>query len=248
MTRGTPHRISDSVDRTTGVAGMTNTRTTIGVLLLVTCTVAPGIAGAAGPAGKKLYCWTGSNGIKVCGDALPPDAAQRARTEISAQSGRQTGQVARALTPDERAAALIAAAQAQTVAEAEAARQRRDLAMVESYGTEADLRRAYGERISLMDGAIKASMLGVSNLRLSLLGLLNQASDRELGNKPVPAALLATVRNQHQQLQKQQQVLAAQRQGRIALDGEFSAAVQRYRTLKQAQGGQAAAATAAVQG
>ena len=105
--------------------------------------------------------------------------------------------------------------------------------MVESYGTEDDLRRAYGERISLLDATIKASQLGVSNLRLSLTSLLNQASDLELSGKPVSAPLLAKVRNQHQELQKQQRMLAQQQTDRGALDGELADALARYRALKQ---------------
>ena len=199
--------------------------------------------------GKKLYCWI-ENGHKVCGDALPPEAAERARTEINAKSGMHTGEVARALTPDERAAADAAAEQAQVAADADAdvRRRRRDLAMVESYGTEADLRRAYGERIGLLDATIKASQLGVSNLRLSLTSLLNQASDLELSGKPAPAGLLANVRLQHVELQKQQRILARQQSDRGALDGELDDAVTRYRALKQKQAPAVAVAPAPTSG
>ncbi len=209
---------------------MTTTRLTIAVVLLALTSA------ATAQTTKKLYCWN-ENGHKICGDALPAEAAERARTEISANSGMRTGEVARALTTEERATAAVAAEQARTAADADAARQRRDLAMVESYGTEADLRRAYGERTSLLDATLKASVLGESNLRLSLTSLLNQASDLELSGKPIPAPLLANVRNQHAELQKQQRILAQQRQDRAALDNELSDAVTRYRALKQAQAG-----------
>ena len=213
-------------------------------LVLATALAAASFASAAAPpsnTAKKLYCWTDAGGHKICGDALPAEAADRARTEISAKSGMRTGEVARALSAEERAAAATAAEQAEAQAAAEAARQRRDLAMVESYGTEADLRRAYGERISLLDSTIKASQLGVANLRLSLTSLLNQASDLELSGKPVPAPLLGNVRSQHTELQKQQRILAQQQRDRGELDGEFTDAVARYRTLKQAEAGGAAA-------
>ena len=213
-------------------------------LVLATALAAASFASAAAPpsnTAKKLYCWTDAGGHKICGDALPPEAADRARTEISAKSGMRTGEVARALSAEERAAAATAAEQAEAQAAAEAARQRRDLAMVESYGTETDLRRAYGERISLLDSTIKASQLGVANLRLSLTSLLNQASDLELSGKPVPAPLLGNVRSQHTELQKQQRILAQQQRDRGELDGEFTDAVARYRTLKQAEAGGAAA-------
>ena len=222
---------------------MTTTRH-ITLILATALAVIPFASTAARPSSvnKKLYCWTDASGHKICGDALPPEAADRARTEISARSGMPTAEVARALTAEERAAAATAAEAAQAQAAAEAARQRRDLAMVESYGTEADLRRAYGERISLMDSNIKASLLGVASLRLSLTSLLDQASNLELAGKPVPGPLLGNVRGQHAQLQQQQRILAQQQQDRGALDGEFTDAVTRYRALKQAEAGDTTAA------
>ena len=184
------------------------------------------------PATKKLYCWN-QNGHRTCGDTLPPGATDLARTEINATSGMHTGEVGRALTDEERAAADSAAQQAELDAAAQAARLRRDLAMVESYATEADLRRAYGERISLLDDALKASTLGEANLRRSIVSLLDQASGLELAGKPVPATTVANLRNQHAELMKQQRILALQRSDRTSLDIELADAVARYRALKQ---------------
>ena len=180
---------------------------------------------------KKVYCWN-ENGKKVCGDALPAEAADSARTEISARSGLRTGQVARALTDAERSDAALAADAARLEAEAEAMVKRRDLAMVESYMTEADLRRAYGERTELLDETLKASTLGLSNLRLSLLSLLRQAGDKELAGEPVPKRLADSIRKQHDELLHQQQILAVQQKDRAALDAELNDAVARYRALK----------------
>src|SRR5687767_2447626 len=74
--------------------------------------------------GKKLYCWN-DNGRRVCGDALPATEVNRARTEISAKSGLATGQVERAPTPEELAAAAAQAeAERQKAAAAEAASRR----------------------------------------------------------------------------------------------------------------------------
>ena len=180
---------------------------------------------------KKVYCWN-ENGKKVCGDALPAEAADSARTEISARSGLRTGQVSRALTDAERTDAALAADAARREAEAEAMVKRRDLAMVESYMTEADLRRAYGERTELLDETLKASTLGLSNLRLSLLSLLRQAGDKELAGEPVPKRMADSIRSQHDELLRQQQILGAQQKDRAALDAELNDAVARYRALK----------------
>ena len=195
-------------------------------------------AGAAGAqaTGKKLYCWD-DNGRKVCGDALPPEAAARARSEINARSGMHTAEIGRLQTDEERAAARAAQNEAAVAERAAYARQRRDIAMVESYATEGDLRRAYGERISLLDDSIKASELGEASIRGSLASLLAQAGDLELAGKPVPATTLASLRNQHLELQKQQRLLAQQRADRASLDVELADAVNRYRALKAPAGG-----------
>jgi len=187
--------------------------------------------GATAGAEKKIYCWN-QGGRKICGDALPAEAANAARTEISARSGLRTRQVERALTDAERGAATLAHEQARRIAEAESMQQRRDLAMVESYAAEADLRRAYGERTALLDETLKASSLGVSNLRLSLLSLLRQASDKELAGEIVPKRLSNSIKDQHGDLLQQQAILASQRQDRAALDAELQDAVVRYRALK----------------
>ncbi len=192
------------------------------------------LASAAGAQdkGKKLYCWN-ENGRKVCGDALPAEAAGSGRTEFNVKSGLKSGEVARALTDEERAAAAAAETEAARLAETEAARLRRDLAMVESYTTEAELRRAFQERVDLLDETVKASRLGVGNLRQSLLGLLRQAGEMELAGKPVPANVAANIANQHRELRRQQAILVTQQRERAALGGEFDTAIARYRELKR---------------
>jgi hypothetical protein len=209
---------------------MTTKRTisiTIGTLALLAVA-----ATAAAEKGKKLYCWN-EHGHKVCGDALPPEAAESARTEISEKSGLQTGQVSRALTAEERAAAASASEQERLAADAVAARLRRDMAMVESYDSEVDLRHAYGERINLIESSLKTSQLDEANLRNSLVSLLGHAGDLELSGKPVPPALVANVQNQHAQLAQLLRIAEQQRQDRKALDGELNDAVARYRALKR---------------
>lgn len=180
---------------------------------------------------KRLYCWD-EGGRRVCGDALPAEAAARAREEFSARSGRRTGEVARALNEDERAAAMQQAELERLAAEAEAVRRRRDLAMIESYATEADLRRAYGERTALVEASVKGSEMSEASLRSSLVTVLRQAADLELAGKPVPEARLENIQHLRHELIKQTRILQQQRAERVTLDEELADALRRYRLLK----------------
>ena len=181
---------------------------------------------------KKLYCWT-ENGHKVCGDALPAEAAGTARSEFTTK-GAHTGEIAAALTPEQRAAQLAAAADAATQAELAANRLRREMAMVESYATEADLRKAFQERIDLLDETLKASEYGVTGLRQSLVGLLRQAGELELQGKPVSPVARNNIATQHAELRRREGLFAQQRIDRAQLDEELAAVLARYREIKGA--------------
>ena len=203
---------------------------TTAVLLILAAT-----ASAQGKGNKKLYCWE-EKGRKVCGDALPAEAAGSARSEFSAKSGRRVGEVARVLTGEERVAAEAAAKQAAVDAEVEAMRKRREHAIAESYATETDLRHAFQERIDLLDATLKASNLGVTALRQSLLGLLRQAGELELGGKPVPPTTAKNVVVQHTELRRRERILAQQRHDRAELNEELNRVLERYRAMKQPAG------------
>jgi len=187
---------------------------------------------AGEPAAKKLYCWN-ENGARMCGDALPAHAVDSARTEINARSGLATKQLDRALTEEERAAAAAQAKLDKERAAIQEAKDRRDHAMAESYATEDDLRRAFGERQAVMDESIKASRLGIEGRRDTLVALLRRAGENELSGKPVPKPAQQNVRIQHDQLIRQQELLVQQVAEREVIDEELAAALERYHALKQ---------------
>ena len=199
------------------------------------------VAGAvhAAPQGKKLDCWE-EGGRTICGDALPADAADNARTEFSAKTGRQVGEVARALTDEERAALDAERERAALDAKEEADRARRELAMVESYATEDELRRAFRNRTTLMDDKVQASRIAIDNLRQGLVTRLRAASELELSGKPVGADLATAIATQHETLRGQRDLLARQQRERAALDLELASAVKRYRELTGAETGDGA--------
>lgn len=211
---------------------MMKTMVGIGCIALL---LAPALASAQREGERRLYCWE-EGGRKICGDALPASAVDAARTEISAATGAVRERVGRALTDAERAEAEAEARHAAELAEAEAAARRRDVAMVESYATEADLERAYDNRIILIDESIKTSRMGVANLRMSLLTQLRQAAETELHESAVGKPLLENITRQHADLMRQQQILEQQLREREELDASLQEARERYRSLTAGRG------------
>ncbi|MEJ7747034.1 MAG: hypothetical protein WKF61_09850 [Luteimonas sp.] len=211
------------------------------LLMAAACSAA---AQDKGPS-KKLYCWT-ENGRKVCGDSLPPEAVNRARTEISSRSGMRSGQVDRTLTTEERAARDIQNKRLAAEAEAQATLERRDIALADSYETEEELRRAYRIRYDLVDESMKSSKMALSNLRQSLLRLLDQANERELAGENIPKMLADNIGMQRQEFVALQANYQQQQVARAGIDAELQSAVQRYRAVKAPKVAEAAQAPDAV--
>ncbi|MEP6908709.1 MAG: hypothetical protein ABI858_12130 [Pseudoxanthomonas sp.] len=214
-------------------------------MLAVCATLAPvALAQAAEPAAKKLYCWN-ENGQRVCSDALPATAVNRARDEISAKSGLRTGGMDRALNDQERALAASDEQQRQVDQAAADTRKRTDQAMLSSYQSETDLRRVFNERTSIVDNSIRTARYNVVSLREGLVSLLQTASDQELGGKPVAPKVAASISSRHNELIRQRQLQASFERQRTELDTEITEILGRYRELKGLQA-PAAVADAAV--
>lgn len=183
------------------------------------------------PVAKKLYCWN-ENGQRVCSDALPPEAVNQARQEISMSSGMQTGEVQRALTDEERATAAVQAAQREADQAAEETRRRTDRAMLMSYRSEEDLRRVFNERTAIVDNNVRTARYNVASLREGLVSLLQTAGDRELSGQPVTGEMTQNIRNRHTDLLRQMQLQASFERQRLELDDEIVDILRRYREMK----------------
>jgi hypothetical protein len=178
--------------------------------------------------GKKLFCWN-ENGRKVCSDALPPGAVDRQRVEINQTSGTAVRAVSRALTEQEREQQALAAKAAETEAE----RLRREMAMAQTFSTEADLERSFRIRFDLLDESLKSSAISIKNLRQGLLNDLRQANEIELENKPIGKRTIDKIRTRQLELRQLLTQQQRQTQERAELDLQFQSALLRYRELKQ---------------
>lgn len=183
------------------------------------------------PAEKKLYCWE-ENGTRVCGDALPAEAVNKARVEFNAKSGMRTGEVQRAMTEEERAVAAEDAERQRADAAAVETRRRTERAMLTSYATEADLRRVFDERVALLDNSVDTAKYNIAGLREGLVTLLQGAAEKELAGHKIKPETTADIRKRHTELLRLQRLQADFERRRKELDGEIAETMQRYREIK----------------
>jgi hypothetical protein len=190
---------------------------------------------------KKLYRWVDANGKVQISDTLPPDQVGSARREINAKTGATAATIDRELTPEEHAAQALAAEQAAAEAVVAEQQQRDEDAMLNSYLTESDLQRAYGERFSLLKQTLESTDVSLMSLREGLAAQLASASEAELAGRKVDDKRLGTIRELHHELLKQRQFQANRHRELLSLDAEFARVLERYRARRSAEAAAAAA-------
>jgi hypothetical protein len=205
-----------------------------GKAILTTALILAIVAGAAQAQKKsgKLYRWVDKEGKVHSDDALPPEAVNQARTEFNAKTGTTTGSIDRALTPEERATLEAKAAAEAEAAKVEEERKHQEDVMMATYSDENDLRRAYGERLTLLKTTLESTEVSIKNVRENLAMMLQQASDTELLGRKVPDDRIRAIQELHSEHLRQQQFLSNRRIELESLNGEFARMLARYRELK----------------
>ena len=201
----------------------------VSVALLALCT-----ANALAASAPKLYRWVGADGKAHYSDQIPAEAMDKARQELSVKSGLTVGQVDRALTPDERAAATAKTATDAKTAEALDSAKQSDQVLLTSYPTEAELTHAYEERIALQTETMKASRIGIESQQQNLSSQLIRASNLELSGKPVDAKLADSIQLARRQVLHQQALLLQHIAEDQKMQDEYKSTLEHYRSLQSA--------------
>ena len=182
-------------------------------------------------AGNVRYKWRDADGNLHYSDSLPADANVYGYDIVSAQ-GIVVKHVPAAMTPDQRAAARIEAAEVRSAKDEAERQNREDQQLLAANPTEADLLNSQKQQIEIIDLSIKSLDTGLQSLDRNLTDLLGRAADLERDNMAVPARLTAQIADvrskinaQHTQMERRQAERERTAQG-------FAEELDRYRALR----------------
>lgn len=201
--------------------------------LAVTISLLLGV-GLADAQQKKLYRWTDKDGQVHYSDHVPPEAIENARSEIN-QRGMKVGEVDRALSAEEQAAAKQAEREAAEQAKLKEEESKRDAILLSSYGSVAELDRAYRERFDLLDQSLESARVGIRSQEKSLADLLAHAASLQRQNKPVPANIRSSIEIAQRQVSQQREYLASREDEKKEVDDEYKSVRDRYLILVSEQ-------------
>ena len=182
-------------------------RPVLALLLVFMSALQPGPGGSALAAGK-LFCCNDNNGKQVCGDILPHECYGRAYRELG-DSGRTVRTVDAPLTAEQRA--QRAAEEEKRKAEETALReqQRKDQALLNTYGTEQDIEAMRLRAEEDVKKSIKAAEVKIAEIRAQRKKLENEAEFYK--KKHLPPEIQKGLRDTDTEIKAQESIIEAKK-------------------------------------
>lgn len=181
------------------------------------------------PVAAKMYKWVDDNGVTHYGETIPPEYANKDRSELN-KSGRVVKKQ-EVLTPEELRAKEAADAQKRSDEEAVLEQKRRDKALVNTYSNTKEIDLARSRNLQQVDGRIGSFNAQLKMANDNLLGLQKEADARTKSGKTVPPSLKEDIQESQARLAKLQQDLEKSKAEKAALEARYDADKARYKEL-----------------
>jgi hypothetical protein len=179
----------------------------------------------------EIKCWTNSEGVRECGNVVPPEYAQEGHEELS-EEGIVVDTQERAKTAEELAAEREAKEQ-QTQREIDARVQaERDRVLLDTFTTEEDLLLARDGKLKAIDTRIEHTQQVTDKLKEKLAELEEAAADGERAGKKVSDELQNEIAGLEQQISEQMSFIEERNKEKEDLRAQFDLDLARYRELK----------------
>lgn len=183
----------------------------------------------------RIVCWTNSDGVRECGNSVPPEYAQKG-VERKSKQGITVQRTSRAKTAEERAALR---AEREKARKEEAERKRAaaqkaqyDRVLLATFTTEEDMALTRDGKIAAIDSRIKHSRQVGKKLQQTLKELEEEAAMMERGGKTVSDQLQARISEVRTQIAENGDDIRRRQQEKVQLNERFETDLARYRELK----------------
>ena len=178
-----------------------------------------------------IKCWTNSEGVKECGNVVPPEYSQEGHSEVSEQ-GITTGTTDRAKTTEELAAekqALVEQEARKKLAVKQAAYER---VLLDTFTTEDDLLLARDGKLAAIDTRILHTQQIATGLEEKLGSLEEEAANQERAGGTLDEELLADIAALQSQIEQNSMFILERQNEKESLSLQFVEDLARYRELK----------------
>lgn len=179
----------------------------------------------------KIKCWTNKDGVKECGQYVPPEYSQK-RIETRNKSGQVIDVDERAKTKEEleQEAALEAERKKQEALVAE--QKRKDDILLKTFSSVRDINLLRDNKLNVIEGMISVTRGNNKVLENKLEKLQKQAANLERSGKKPPETLLTDMQVMERQIKNNNSIIAKHREEQQVIRQEYEGYTKRFLLLK----------------
>jgi vacuolar-type H+-ATPase subunit I/STV1 len=201
----------------------------IGLLVLASLSL-PGAGAGTGPAGPPIKCWTNKDGLRECGNVVPPEYVQGGHSQVK-RSGA-VREVDRAKTPEEIQAERQQAEEEHLQRQRVSERVAQDRVLLHTFTTEDDLVLTRDGKVGVIESRIRLLESRVADLEKNRRQLQEQAAQEERAGKGMSPTLREDLERVERQIAEHRQFVLDQRREQDEIWRKFAGDLQRFRALK----------------
>ena len=181
------------------------------------------------PAAAKLYKWVDDKGTTHYGETIPPEYANKDRTELN-KSGRAIKKI-EVPTPAERQAQEKAEAKKRADEKSALERKRRDMTLTSTYSNSKEIDLARNRNLQQVNPRITNNNSQLKLANGNLLGLQKESEGYTKVSKPIPKDLQDDIKEAQARVAKLQQNLEKSLAEKAAVEARYDADKARYQEL-----------------
>ncbi|MDD2685608.1 MAG: DUF4124 domain-containing protein [Gallionella sp.] len=181
------------------------------------------------PASAKMYKWVDEKGTTHYGETIPPEYANRDRTELN-KAGRVVKKE-EVLSSEERRAKEQADSQKKTDEANALEQKRRDKALVNTFSNTDEIELARSRSLQQVDARLSSINAQLKLAADNLAGLKQEAAARTAAGKKVPTSLQDDLTESEARQKKLQQDLTKVTAEKAEVNGRYDADKARYKAL-----------------
>ena len=179
----------------------------------------------------SFKCWTNNEGIRECGNVVPPEFAQKGHQELST-SGMLINEQVRALTPEE----LVE--QAEEIAEREEAdrirqeKAREDQILLATYSNISEIELVRDERLQVIQSRISLAESQITTIKTNLNQRIQAAALAERDGRAPDEALLMDIKSLERQIDLKVDYIAQRNLEIDSTNAEYDKKIERFKELR----------------
>lgn len=185
----------------------------------------------SGTVQARMKCWTNDEGIRECGDQIPPEFAQKSHEELG-KSGVVREKTERAKTDEELAEQRRLDKIQKEKDKVAAAQKKKDDVLLQTFSTVEDIERARDERLTALEAAIKLTDARSKKIEYDLDRRIQKAASAERVGKTASEDLLNDIESLKRQLKNNETFIAGKRAKQEVIKEAHAKDIAHFKELK----------------